>query len=38
MRNQFLFYQFSTYDMNILWGDFNAKASRKNIFKKTIGN
>jgi hypothetical protein len=30
--------QFPRYDMKILLGDFNAKVSRKDIFKLTIGN
>jgi hypothetical protein len=30
--------QFSRYDMDILFGDFNAKVGREDIFKSTIGN
>jgi hypothetical protein len=33
-----VFDQFSRYDMKILLGDLNAKVSRENIFKPTIGN
>jgi hypothetical protein len=33
-----VFDQFSTYDMKILLGDFNAKAGGEDIFKPTIGN
>jgi hypothetical protein len=33
-----VFDQFPRYDMNILLGDFNAKADRENIFKPTIRN
>jgi hypothetical protein len=30
--------KFQKYHMNILLGDFNAKISREDIFKPTIGN
>jgi hypothetical protein len=33
-----VFGQFPRYDMNILLGDFNAKAGREDISKPTIGN
>jgi exonuclease III len=33
-----VFDQFPRYDMKIILGDFNAKVSRENIFKPTIGN
>jgi hypothetical protein len=33
-----VFDQFPRYDMKILLGDLNAKVSRENIFKPTIGN
>jgi hypothetical protein len=33
-----VFDQFTMYDTKILFGDFNAKVSRENIFKLTIGN
>jgi hypothetical protein len=33
-----VFDQFPRYDMKILFGDFNAKVSREDIFKLTIGN
>jgi exonuclease III len=33
-----VFDRFRRYDMKILLGDFNAKVSRENIFKPTIGN
>jgi hypothetical protein len=33
-----LYDQFPRYDMKILLGDFNAKVSREDIFKPTIGN
>jgi endonuclease/exonuclease/phosphatase family metal-dependent hydrolase len=33
-----VFDQFPRYDMKILLGDFNAKVSREDIFKPTIGN
>jgi hypothetical protein len=32
-----IFDKFSKYDVKILLGDFNAKASREDIFKPTIG-
>jgi hypothetical protein len=31
------FYQFPRYDMKMLLGDLNAKVSRENIFKQTVG-
>jgi hypothetical protein len=33
-----VFEQFPRYDMKILFGDFNAKVGRENIFNLTIGN
>jgi hypothetical protein len=33
-----VFDQFPRYDMKILFGDFNAKVDREDIFKPTIGN
>jgi hypothetical protein len=33
-----VFDQFPRYDMKMLLGDFNAKVSREDIFKQTIGN
>jgi hypothetical protein len=33
-----VFDQFPTYNMKILFGDFNAKVGREDIFKLTIGN
>jgi hypothetical protein len=33
-----VFDQLPRYDMKIILGDFNAKASRESIFKPTIGN
>jgi hypothetical protein len=33
-----VFDQFPRYDMKILFGDFNAKVGREDIFKPTIGN
>jgi len=32
------FYHFPKYHMKILFGDFNAKVGRENIFKPTTGN
>jgi len=32
------FYHFPKYHMKILFGDFNAKVGRENIFKPTIEN
>jgi exonuclease III len=36
--NRYLFDQFPNYHMNILLGDFNAKAGREDIFKPITGN
>ena len=33
-----LFYHFPKYHMKIIFGDFNAKVGRENIFKPAIGN
>jgi hypothetical protein len=33
-----VFDQFPRYDIKILFGDFNAKVGREDIFKQTIGN
>jgi len=33
-----VFYNFPKYHMKILFGDFNAKVGRENLFKTTIGN
>jgi hypothetical protein len=33
-----IFDQFHRYDTKTLFGDFNAKVGRENIFKPTIGN
>jgi hypothetical protein len=33
-----VFDQFPRYDMKILFGDFNAKVGREDIFEPTIGN
>jgi hypothetical protein len=38
MRNWNMFDTFPKYHMKILLGDFNAKESREDIFKPTIGN
>jgi hypothetical protein len=33
-----VFNEFPKYHMNILFGDFNAKVGKENIFKPTTGN
>ena len=38
IRAIFFFYNFPTYHMKIILGDFNAEVGRENIFKPTIGN
>jgi endonuclease/exonuclease/phosphatase family metal-dependent hydrolase len=38
MRNWNVFKNFPKYHMKILLGDFNAKVSKEDIFKQTIGN
>jgi hypothetical protein len=38
MRNYRVYSIFSKYHMKILFGDFNAKVGREDIFKPTIGN
>ena len=35
---QHLFYHFPKYHAKIIFGDFNEKVGRENIFKLTIGN